>query len=719
MIMKALSKTVFKKILLVTFVLICLIQFAEAEDLTQLSSWRLVSEIHQSKKNALELKFKSNEYLEKEFVMQRIVKMRNHEVPLGTLTQSIFKRDKFLSKTESEAEAQKIAESIRKTINAPKWEIKKKNGTISFVADWLKINRLVRIVYKDLGTHYSFSIATSRRGFAVPIFVEAILVQDLFAEKFISEKAALNFDVNSFLKVFFQMSEANAESIKTLEEIFNVKNNNFNSGLNSFVGRVSSGTTIPSDHLGVGAADVLKSALSEVKLGIGAVNNVGNQVGRVGDQIGTINETVKNLASPKNALLTGLAGGIGFAAGGAILHFAIDGTVAVGLSLFHNIVGTLTDDERDRMRSQYGKAYQNFEKSAEAMSQIERELDEQFVAIALASDNDPSYFLEHSGNNLVSHLGADSSLAQAQYKNSQDRLAENGRTKGFECPAVRAAANEVQMLGTHVETYKNLYDVLKKLGGDSSLLCRKIQAALDRWTSAEFSFYLAKQQLLLNYNSHLNEISGSVLEANESTGNARKRNNFCNENLPKLKYESQQLSQPDPNCVAFEVKRLQAADFVASDIQAQATQACMRASLERMNANLTEMLADCQSVSGVQKELSNARYLDTAIGLAKAESKKAKSFFNDLAQSDCREGLNTSECDGKDDGEFTKQQKRYAAMFARAKKFCPKLVENTPTEAPSNAPERAAASSEQPKPKEPVKCSFICNIYQRIASFFK
>ncbi len=232
--------------------------------------------------------------------------------------------------------------------------------------------------------------------------------------------------------------------------------------------------------------------------------------------------------------------------------------------------------------------------------------------------------------------------------------------------------------------------------------------------------------MLVNFQAHINEIVGKVLDSNQSVGSQRKANNFCNEQIKALSEERQRVSQPDPNCVSQEKNLLAKDPSYTTDLNQVAKQNCMQLSQERMIENINSMADSCRDISSVQSQLQNSQYLDVAIQMARANVNIAKNFFNQLAHQDCRSGVQTALCDGKSDGDFTALEKRYEAKFAQAQKYCPNLKSNKQSyldnlrKNPGEVSHSALASSNNENAVKPeVQCNIFCRMYNKIASIFR
>ena len=73
------------------------------------------------------MKLKGVDTIEREYVMQRTIRVGGVEVPIGTLTQFIFKRENsaLLTPKQTDAEARRLTEELRKMANAPEWVVER------------------------------------------------------------------------------------------------------------------------------------------------------------------------------------------------------------------------------------------------------------------------------------------------------------------------------------------------------------------------------------------------------------------------------------------------------------------------------------------------------------------------------------------------------------------------------------------------------------------
>ncbi len=418
-------------------------------------------------------------------------------------------------------EAKKLAEDLRRSVKGPEWEVEKKSSSqIQFVADWPQLNRFVRIVYKDLGTHYAISLASARRAFLVPVFTESILVQDGLINKLQSSSTAHSAPPFPILELF-KIPEAQAQNLTNWNSLLDqyLKNPNINKDVSKIKTDFGSGSTDVNHFInqfhndGNGnfslktSADVAVSANLNANLNATAnvgdstlkavdgtlnqnvaapVNHLANSITGAGNQglaaatkLGdSITSAANTLTSPKNALLMSLAGGIGFFGSQAILHFAADGTIRVIEGLYHNIMGTLTDSEKNKMTELFGKAFQDFDHSSAEMNDIEHSLDEQFAAMAIATNEDPESLAKRFNSkdkiDLLSDLDKQRLRANSSFRVAEKNLDEIGARQGMTCPNYENALNNLVGIDNQAKSLNFLYDSLKKVGGNYSLLCQNI-----------------------------------------------------------------------------------------------------------------------------------------------------------------------------------------------------------------------------------------------------
>ncbi len=677
-------------------------------------------------------KLKAVDSIERQYVMQRNVKIRGQEVPMGHITQFIFRRENSatLNEKQSEAEAKKLTEELRRLAGAPEWFVEKRDQTISFYSDWVKYSRLVRVVYKDLGSRYALSIALSRRGYAVPVFTEAISMQDVFAGKLNSEKTALNFEDRSLWLNFFSVTEAQAQ----------VAN-----GWQNYVNYVrSAGNAVNIQSFETWAAANLGPKIDR---GVVAVNGLGTTVGRAGDQLqnfgGTLESSVNKITDPMTALKLGLAGGFGGAIGaslaGPVMSFAIGGIVTLSSGIWHGIMGTLSDEQARKLKSIYGDAYKTFEESARELNAVEGELDKQLLAISLASDHSPEKFLNERTPMDPEHVlrkTASRDLSQVRILNTQMDKVGADQSKGVDCAEYESLNSRSVSFGMNAKLFSSLADSISKFGGDKSQMCQSLQGLLDKWATAESAVYYAKNQMIKSFQAHIMAITSDVEKFNETVGSKRPLDNACLEPIKKLTIARQKTESPNADCLREKTRLIQDSNQYSMNPSQDAIQRCSEIAQLNMIDDLNSFSDFCLQVSTIQGELNHTSYLETAIANAKRNIDIAKGLFRSLSHADCVKGVRLGVCDGSEDGTFTKQQQRYDNMFAAAYQYCPSLKSNkravaedrkltTGTQDRAPAQEGAAPAGlvtpldRESRVRPDIQCGFFCRIWNGLTSIFR
>ncbi len=685
-----------------------------ATQASTVSQWQMVavfgdSEEQKKLENQLAQKVKGVDSIEHEYVMQRNVRLGKLEIPMGTVTQFVFKRasSALLSEKQSEAEARHLTEEIRQLVAAPEWYIEKKDHTISFYSDWLKYNRLVRVVYKDLGTHYAFSVAISRRGYAVPVFSEAISMQDTFAGQLSPEKTAFNFKDQSFWRQFLKLPEAQAQTTSDWQQYLNY--------LRTAGGGISPGQ--------------LQSFDIWTKANIGApVNGLASAANNLS---GSVNSGINKITDPMTALKLGLAGGLGGAIGvgigGPLMSFAVGGIVELSSSIWHNIVGTLSDEQDKKLKSIYGESFKTFEDSARELNAIESDLDKQILAMALASDMSPDKFLRKENpldveQALRKTAGRDQSRVRV-LTSEMDKVGADEK-RGFDCPEFENLNATSVSFGMHAKLFNSLADHISKFGGDKSQMCQSIQGLLDKWASAEGAIYYAKNQMLKSFQAHIMSITSDVEKFNQTMGSKRALDNACLEPIRKLTIARQNTESPDPNCLREKAKLIQTSSQFSWNPSQDAIQRCSELAQISMIDNLNSFSDFCLEVSTVQGELNHSSYLETAIANAKRNIDIAHGLFNSLSRADCVRGVSLGVCDGSQNGSFTEQQQRYEHIFASGLQYCPNLKSHKQAvvddrKKAGDQPDRGPAADPESRVRPEIQCGFFCRMWTILTKPFR
>ena len=750
------------------------------------SNWRVIASYQtDAELLAIENKKKFPEHLQQQLVLQRVVSMGGHDIPMGTVTQYLFRREnaKALSAGEAMREAKRIAEELRNIVKGPAWEVEKTSSSIHFVADWPKVNRFVRLVYKNLGTHYAFSIASSRRAFFVPVLIEAMLVQDRLVDKYQTHSAFFSLPHLPVLDLFSFPEAQAVDQLPTswttyLNEIKGAEGkfggsagigDNARADVNGFVNSVAgkdfklgvNGNVNVNVGLGANVDPTLKRNIANPvnglansisgagQAGSAAANNLASSMRYAADQgvnMAKITAAGMNDAANKvvkNAPLVALVGYAGLIATQGALHFITDGTIVVAQNLYHLVMGTLTDKEKDEMTQRYGQAFREFDKSAKEMNDIEQSLDENFLALAVAANGDPEglikKFQAEGQVNFLDDLDMQRLQANSNFRNSEKVLDEIAMKQGVQCADYQTASKNTVAYDNQVRGLEYLYKVIAKVGGDYSLFCHNMQNLFDRWVHAEYSFYLAKKTMQDNYQVALNNISAPLVAADQKNGSLRKNDNFCNEKLKAITQLRQKLTEPDPNCVASEINFLRQDPSYSADFNKVAKQYCMQLSQESIIKNTNEMSEACGSIKASQAQAQNSTFLTTATAMAAANVAIAKDFFEQLNHEDCRIGVHTTQqvngqtkdlCDGKSDGDFTGLQKRYEEKLAQSKRYCPNLTSNRQNPADNNKPvsiEQVRAKLASPRVqgasesgvKPETQCNIFCRIFRKLSGASK
>lgn len=683
--------------------------------------------------------------VEKEYVMERSVRIGHDEIPMGSVTQYIFKRtdNSALSSKQFEAESRKTAEDFRRSAACPDFLIEKKDQTISFFSDWKKYHRLVRIVFKDLGSHFSMSIALSRRGYAFPVFSEAILVQDAFADQLKSDKKALNFDEKSILKTIFKIQEAQAQSAASLL-----------SGLKGLFGNL--GSTIDADTAGIknSIGGWVGTVSSDVRSGVGAINNgsaaingISGTVQSVGSSgIAAFNNGVTQFGALGNRALNTADNGVSVLNRGAnsitgltneidkvtrpkaimtlsaasfltplVLGAAGAGIYIGGAAIFREITGSLSGEEKRKLNDFYKDSFKTFDESSNALNDLEGEMDDKLAALAEATDQVPSRFLDKDLK-----LNAQMNLEEKSQKMSDkssyltSQISESLKiNKGHQCPeSDELAHNRVGIL-SQAKTLSKYADALAPFKGNSAAICKNLQELFNKWTAAESAIYYAKNQMLKSFQSHIMSITGDVEKFDKQVGNERKLTNECLEPIKKLTYARQNDKAPSQECLKRNAEIISKTNQYSWVPGEEAIQMCRAEAQKQMIEDLNSFSDACLEVATVQGERNHTSYYEGAIADAKRNMDIAKDLFDSLKQMDCVKDLTYGDCDGKADGSFTEDQKKYDAYFAKAKEYCPILKSHKKSAVDEQKQVAADGKSEDPelKVRSNIQCGAVCGAF--------
>ncbi len=644
--------------------------------------------------------------IEREYVMQRMVSIHGQEIPMGTVTQFIYRRANpaVLSEKQAEAEARKMTEEIRKLAGAPSWFVEKKDRTISFYSDWVKFSRLVRVVYKDLGTHYALSVALSRRGFAYPVFTEAVSLQDVFASRLNSDKTALNLEDKSFWRQFFVIPEANANEWQDYEAYFKSVGAKDAKSFNDWI----------STHVDGNINKVTGTVNGITSTVTGSVDKVTGSVNKFTDNL---NRDVDKLTSPVTAAKMMLAGAVTMGLAAPIMSFAIDGVVKLGSGIYHDMVGTLTDVEKGKLKSIFSDSFNNFDKSASELNDIEADLDKQYLAISLATDNTPDKFLNGNFDTqaaLMERVNKD----DAKVKLIKKRLENLGEEKGYDSDEFTCMNKSLVPIQLDQQLYASLAKRAGEIGGDKSHVCQSIQALLDKWARAESAAYYAKNQMIKTFQAYIIGITDNVERFNQTVGSKRKLDNACLEPIQNLSRARRESQGADDRCIKENAQMIQDSKAYSWNPTLDATQRCQVVAQQRMIEDLNKMSEFCLEVSTVQSELSRSSYLENAIADAKQNIDIAHNFFDTLSHADCMQGVRSGLCDGSQDGTFTKQRQRYDSMFAKAFQYCPSLRSHRNDVIADRQKSNDAGTEGTRDPESAVSKELQCGILCHLRSFW-
>jgi hypothetical protein len=667
-------------------------------------------------------------------VLKRLITVGDVSVPVASITHSIVKREKVLPDSEAKKEAVEIAQSLRKAMGSPAWLIDCNGNRCVFGADWIKQNRFVQIVYRNLGDRYAFSISSTRRIYGLPIADEARFVQLALANMELKKQAsAWDLWKSKFIAFFGSSEQANAAD-------FNVMIPGVKDPI-KFSGNISDGDVKRIQDL-IGSAnngikDAGDTAKDVINAGRNSANNVVNNavdrsqaaakntidygynkaIDAEKQSMRDANALIEKATSFKKVFETAFAAGAGGALGvavtNAVINFVGEGGAEIVSSLWHSIMGTLTEADKELMRKSAGTAFKDLEASSAELTRVEIEIDKRIAALSLVEGM--------PAGDLADQVGTATELQAQKYDSLQQLLRSRPlmSQSAFECAAAASQAK-----GT-LETLKQVSTLLVGEERSPEGVCAKVNDLLRNWSVAEARVNQARETIAKNSAIVLAQITKNFTDAHKDIGSSRRDRNTCKENFDQMREQAREANV-SVNCIQQLYQRYQYSPANRRDeaFEGRARNLCQQAARASINASIRSMNSACDEAIQIEESRDHTASLQNGLMLANANVEAAKDAIAEMSRKDCDQGVTTNGCDGKA-GSFARLRQRYQHLYEVASRKCgdkmfrPKAFE--PVALPEIAPPGASDSMAVPPiagADSADKPSWLGAPFRAVGSFF-
>ena len=642
------------------------------------------------------------------FALQRFVRLVNMPLPVTTIHQSTTTRAKHqtLSAEQSYQEALSIVEFFRKSVDAPKWEISRddKARTYTFRADWPKLNRYVQVLYKDLGDKYLVSTAFTKRLFIFPVALEAKYIQQQLANRSVRQVGWLENFIDSF-----KLPEAFATTGSTVTGTIGGYSLNLSTtGLDSTVSDVSNRI----DNSVRGNIDYgYERARSLKNETITDLDELRRRTARDANKLYEKATSFSNVAT--TAFTAAFAGAAGVAAFKILEVAIVDGLVPGISALYHDIVGTMSEADKDLMRRAAGDSFNQLENASKRLNDIEIQMHRRIAALSAVAGMDPETLTESVSQAIIR---SEDNLSQLQTKLRD----EKNPTKRDECVAdISAARKRHRMLSS-------VHEIL--VGDENSVqgVCAQLQSLFNQWSKEESALHNAQSIIAETSDAILDNVVKSFVEAHEERGTSRAKLNLCKENIEKAKDMGSKVKATRA-CVVQQYNYNRYIEGSGrTDFEDEVKRYCEKQSFERYSRTMQAMNDACDLNSQQAAKIDRSAQIQNGAILAAANLQAAQNFLDRIRRMDCQQSVPTDLCDGRA-GSFQQIRNRYNALFQSAQQKCPELREPTILKdaeiyrgpAEPDAPRLAAPgtpSTGQPTPNK--KEGWVERQFSAIGSFF-
>ncbi len=618
-------------------------------------------------------------------VLERFVKFPKATLPVSSISMSVHPH-KVMSRENAYAEAFSIAKVFQDAAHAQDWQIEKNGDSILFRSDWKKHNRQVEMIYKNLGSRYAFSMAVTRRAFALPVVAEAHVIMEQFQQRaqikvsaleqmgewFFGQRAeaALTGALNTPYGNFGGSVSIDQATLTRLDNsLTGLEQNLLNpvvNGANNVVGNAGrvAGQTI--DRVSAAGNGLINNATGAFNNGINGARGLISQGEQSADRvIDHAQAAVEKASSFQNLFTAAFAAGAGGAAGVAAAQLVIDGSGQLVHSLYYNLIGKLDPDERDKMKADANKGFADLQKSAEDLTLAEMRADAQLAAIETGGGD----LATNSGENLTYNLG--------MAKKLNDAFNEK-----FKIPTTNETCNANSY---YLDQRGQLLDTMIKIvkGKSRSVVCEQAEDSLNQWTSAALRLNLARQKVAANAGEMAVQIKTNLIDAYNPVGNQRKRDNECFRNDPQVE---QMIGPLIEDCL----KKGNSREYCDS----QYTQG-------------DTFKQVCNDINKMNRERPMAAMQTNALALSGQEARNLRDLVQKLAVADCPPGDTSGTCAkfAPEGGEFFRAKARYNKLVERGLRDCPNF-RPIPFPADAPAPQIAATSTTNEELSEKQSPSF-------------
>ena len=640
---------------------------------------------------------------ERAAIFQRYVRIQRIAIPVATVTFSYVNKSAAQKRGFDVAlqDARTLVARIKADAGLGQWQEKvdRASGTAIFRSDSAKQNRFYQIFFRDLGDRYAISSSSVRRLYAFPIAAEASVLQTAMMDAAGTRQAA---DTRSWgeraldasLWSILPRAEAQTGGVTALSlagrsisisglgalptgEITRIIGELGTTGRGVLLDTINSGRIQGETFLRNAGGIARTTADGIVGDATGRVEATGNRLIRAAGEEGRrtvaeaeaaamrveraaaadVNRTINRLTSSTNilrmAFMAGVGGTIGSMVATTAVNFLVDGSVSLVSSAYHLVMGTMSQEERQRMDQELGGGLGQLEQASQRLTGIETELDRRIAALQVATDMQldldraPSVIDRRLGQNRAEQLALEREVSRSNIQN---------------CGSLFYLLDEVK---------QNLQGLRAVVGvGGRAGLCSQIQDLLNQWIGAELALHNARNVITNNWSRLMSRQSQELLRASAGSPGPRRSRVDCQRELDELMARGVAQSA-SPQCVSSVIAELGGARTAANESQARRT--CEARARVATDSSVQNLRAGCVETVDVIENRDRSAAFVNGLRLTEANQEIARQFILRMAQSDCEEGASGGVCDGQT-GAFRQIRDRYVAKFGAALRYCPNLT---------------------------------------------